>query len=83
MQNYIRRIDNIIPPNDREGINIIEKLEWLIKNPDEFAQKSEIFVKELQKLKNHRIPISDINIAKTNEEFIKNNIIIILKNIII
>ncbi len=74
MQNYIRRIDNIIPPNDREGINIIEKLEWLIKNPDEFAQKSEIFVKELQKLKNHRIPISDINIAKTNEEFIKNNV---------
>lgn len=62
---YIKNIDEIIPANDTEGIDIINQLKWFIKNPEIYANNKDLFLKELEKLKKHKLPeFSDMEIAK-------------------
>ena len=53
---YIKALDIIIPPADTEGIEIIDRLKWFVKNPEIFEKNKDLFFKELNKLKEHKFP---------------------------
>ena len=53
---YIKALDILVPPKDFEGIEIINKLKWFIKNPEIFDNNKDLFLKELNKLKEHKFP---------------------------
>ena len=65
--NCVNKLDGILLSNDKEGIKIIEKLKWFVKHPDGLKKNPELFVQELNKLKNHKVSTSDENVAKTQE----------------
>lgn len=67
LQDCISKLDDIILPNDFKGIEIIGKLKWFAKYPDGLRNNRDLFLKELQKLKEHKINSSDTNLAKTQE----------------
>lgn len=48
---YVKNLNNIIAPNDKESIQVIKKLNWFLKNPKDFEANKDIFLKELYKLK--------------------------------
>ena len=74
LHSYIKALDSIIPVNDKEGIEIVKKLEWLVKNPEMFKKNKEMFFNELKKLEKHKIPqISDEKVAAAVEECKKAN----------
>ena len=78
----INALDSITPPRDKEGIEIIKRLSWFVKNPEIFHNNKEFFFKELNKLKEHRFPLSaDDNILKTLEECKETNVKLIEKQI--
>ena len=67
--NHIKNLDEIIPSNDTEGIDIINQLKWFIKNPEIYAKNKDLFLKELEKLKKHKLPeFSDLEITKAQTE---------------
>lgn len=66
---YIKALDSIIPVNDKEGIEIVKKLEWCIKNPDVFKNNENLFFDELKKMEQHKFPpIADEKVAQALEE---------------
>lgn len=82
MLEYIRALDGIMPAGDKEGIEIIKKLEWFAKNPDVFANNKEEFFNELNKLKAHKFPLSSDNkMLETLDEYKNTNIGFIEKQI--
>ena len=74
IHDYINNLDGIIPADDTKGIDIIKKLEWFAKNSEGLKNNKELFLAELEKLKEHKIVSSDENLAKTQEEFKASNI---------
>lgn len=52
---YLKTIKNLIAPSDREGLNIIKKLEWFLDNPEGLSTNSEQFINTLKTLKNRPI----------------------------
>ena len=66
---YVKALDSIIPVNDKEGIEIVKKLEWCIKNPDIFKNNEKLFFDELKKMEEHKFPsIADTKVAQALEE---------------
>lgn len=63
---YIKALDILVPPKDIEGIEIINKLKWFVKNPEIFDNNKDLFLKELNKLKEHKFPQNPNN--KINEQ---------------
>ncbi len=47
----IQILENLISPSDKEGLDIIKKLKWFLKNPDGFNSNSDVFLRELAKVK--------------------------------
>ena len=81
IHNYIKNLDGIIPPDDAKGIEIIKKLEWFAKNSEGLKNNKELFLSELEKLKEHKIVSYDENMVKTHEEF-KNTHIQLIKELL-
>ena len=72
---YVMALDAIVPPNDKEGIEIVKKLEWFSKNPDMFENNKDLFFKELKNLEEHKFALSsDPRAATALEEYKKINI---------
>lgn len=72
---YVKALDAIVPENDKEGIEIVKKLEWFSKNPDIFENNKDLFFKELKNLEEHKFLISsDPRAAAALEEYKTTNI---------
>ena len=80
ISDYIKKLDGIIPLNDKDGQKIIKRLEWFANSPEALQENKDIFTQELDNLKKHKIRIIDKNIAKTQEEF-KNTYIEIINEL--
>jgi len=48
ISNHIKSLENILAPSDKEGFNIIKKLEWFLKSGD--VSNKEAFMRELKLL---------------------------------
>ncbi len=68
ISDYIKKLDGIVPANDKDGIAQIERLQWFAKHPEGLKDNKDIFLKELEKLQNHNFPIADKNLQKIQEE---------------
>lgn len=66
IEGYLKTLKNLVPPSDKEGLNIIKKLEWFLDNPEGLTANSENFVKVLGSLK-------DRPLEKGLEEVVQNN----------
>ena len=62
LRNYIKRLNEIVSPTDKENIDIINRLEWFAKNPEILSETKEIFLKEVGKLER----LADANISEDN-----------------
>ena len=79
---YIKSLDNIIPPKDTEGIEIMKKLKWFVKNPDIFGNNKDLFLEELDKLEAHKFPQnSNSKVMQALETYKHDNIQHIIKQI--
>ena len=79
---YIKALDSVMPLKDREGIELVKKLEWFVKHPDVFENNKELFFKELDKLKKHKfLQITDEKVLKTLEDCKITNIDLIERQI--
>ena len=58
---YIKNLDKIISFSDTEGLNILKKLEWFIKTPENLNTNKEIFLKELEKLNKYEFKNSNLS----------------------
>ena len=81
LRDCLSKLDGIVLPTDTEGVKIIENLNWFVKYPDGLKENRELFMNELQKLKNHKIKVIDENLAKTQEDC-KNTYIDIIENFV-
>ena len=52
---YIAKLSSFIPENDIEGEEIIKRLEWFANNPEGLKNNKELFLKELNKLSEHKV----------------------------
>ena len=78
---HIKNIEEILLPNDKEGIEIINKLKWLMNNPEVYKKNKNRFLIEIEKLKQHQISVnSDPTIAKAYND-IKSTQINILEDL--
>ncbi len=69
MYDYVKKLKEIIPPNDEFATDIVEKLEWFTKNSDGLKHNKSIFLKELDKLSQHSISSGmNENIQKIHQE---------------
>ena len=55
ISDYIAKLSSFIPENDIEGAEIIKRLEWFARNPEGLKNNKELFIKELNKLSEHKI----------------------------
>lgn len=70
IQDYVKKLGDIMPVSDKEGLNIVERLEWFLKHSEGFSESTDNFKTELEKLKEHKIEgINDKNIAKSQQEY--------------
>ena len=74
IHNYVKKLDGIVPPNDKEGIELINRLSWFSKQAEIFETNKESFLRELEKLEEHNIPASGNVIADTQNKFKKSYI---------
>ena len=75
---YIKALDNIIPSKDKEGAEIVKRLEWFVKNPEVFQNNKELFFKELNKLKEHQfLLIKNEKILQALNDYKNKNIYLI------
>ena len=81
LHDCVSKLDGILLPTDTEGIKIIGKLKWFVKHPEGLKENSDLFMKELTKLKNHKIMTSDTNLAKT-QEMCKDTYIDLIENFV-
>lgn len=78
---YIEELDDLIPKNDKEGAEIIEKIKWYSKYSDGFQYNKSAFIKELDKLEKHQVPCNiDKNLYKTRAGY-KNSYIKTIKEL--
>ena len=69
LYNYIKKLDGIIPANNKSGLEIIERMRWFTEQPEALNSNKEEFFKQLQKLEDLKITAIDENLAKTQEEW--------------
>jgi hypothetical protein len=70
IQDYLKKLSEIIPVTDREGLDIVDRLEWFSKHSELYKENAEIFRSELEKLKKHKIEgIKDNNVSKSQQEY--------------
>lgn len=50
METQLKKLEELIIPSDKEGLDLIKKLKWFLKNPDGIGENSQIFKKELSKV---------------------------------
>ena len=50
MDEHLKKLEELILPSDREGLDIVKKLKWFLKNPGGLAENTDVFKKELTKL---------------------------------
>ena len=50
METELKKLEELIIPSDKEGLDLIKKLKWFLKNPDGIGENSQIFKKELSKV---------------------------------
>lgn len=79
---YIKSLEKIINFSDTEGINIIKKLEWFLKAPENLKNNREIFLKELEKLNKYKFKNNNLSkeLVQKQEEY-KNSCINIVKDL--
>ena len=46
----LKKLEDLILPSDREGLDLVKKLKWFLKNPDGLGENTDVFKKELSKL---------------------------------
>ncbi len=69
INNYIKKLKDIIPAYDEKGHELIKRLEWISEHSEGFKYNNNGFLKELLNLEKHSIPIkTDENLVKTIEE---------------
>lgn len=79
---YIHAIDSVLPVNDKEGIEIIKKLETYVKNREMFQKNTALFRDEIEKLKKHKLTYSSYNrMEQVIEDYKKTNIKLIEEQI--
>jgi len=79
---YIQALDVLISAKDAEGIGIMNKLKCFIKNPEIYENNKDLFLKELNKLKEHKFPqYTNDKIAEQMEKYKQDNITQIDKQI--
>ena len=67
---YIEELNDIIPQQDKEGTEIVEKIKWYTKYSDGFQYNKSAFIKELDKLEKHQVPWAiNKNLSKTRAEY--------------
>lgn len=50
MNEQLKKLEELIIPTDKEGLDLIKKLKWFLKNPNGIGENSKIFKKELSKI---------------------------------
>lgn len=50
METQLKKLEELIIPSDKEGLDLIKKLKWFLKNPDGIGENYQIFKKELSKV---------------------------------
>jgi len=50
IEEHLKKMEELILPSDKEGLALVKKLKWFLKNPDGIAEHSEVFKRELAKL---------------------------------
>jgi hypothetical protein len=55
MLNHIKDIEEILLPTDTKGIELVNKLKWLIDNPEVYKNNKDKFLADLKQLKQHDI----------------------------
>ena len=78
---YIKKLDGLMPESDKEGIEIIKKLEWFAKQPEGVKENKSLLMSQWAKLKEHTITTSDKNLAKIHEEW-KDTYLNIIKDLL-
>ena len=63
---HLKTLKKLIPPSDKEGLEIIKKLEWYTNNPEGLKENADIFEKML-------ISIKDRPLEKGLEEVVEQN----------
>ena len=63
---YLKTLKKLIPPSDKEGLEIMRKLEWYTKNPEGLKENNDIFLNMLKGL-------SERPLEKDLEEVVKEN----------
>ena len=72
---YIQALDVLVPNKDTEGIGLMNRLRWFINNPEIFENNKDLFLKELNKLKEHKFPqYTNDKIAEQMENYKNDNI---------
>lgn len=66
ISDYLKTLKNLTAPSDKEGLNIIKKLEWFMENPEGLNANADNFLKTLYSLK-------DRPFEKGLEETVLNN----------
>lgn len=46
----LKKMEELVLPSDREGLDLVKKLKWFLKNPDGLEENYDLFKKELAKL---------------------------------
>ena len=50
MDEQLKKLEELIIPADKEGLDLIKKLKWFLKNPAGIGENAKIFKKELSKV---------------------------------
>ncbi len=51
ISSHLNLLEGLVAPSDKTGFDIIKKLKWFLKNPEGVNSTNEVFIRELQKLK--------------------------------
>ena len=77
----VNKLDGILLLTDKEGVELIEKIKWFVRHPEGLKKNSELFMQELEKLREHKVDTADTNVAKT-QEMCKNTYIDLIENFV-
>ena len=82
IEENVKKLKEIIPAKDEYGTDIVERLDWIIKNSEGLKYNKTTFLKELEKLSNHTIKqVLDNSVTKVQQES-KNTCINLIKDFI-
>lgn len=50
IEEQLKKLEELVLPSDIDGLALVKKLKWFLKNPDGMVENSEVFKRELAKL---------------------------------